>query len=183
MDKKVKFDDLLAIAKSMIENDITEDKVRQYLNGIKIYGYISVAKKFEYAEMINAMDLFADTAEFPSSYIAAKLEVIRKMLAIRYYTNVDVDNEDMTFENYDILMASGLYDVLAEPFKKDYVRLYDITKDSISIRNMTDVNSMLASYNHKQVKKDIKEINKLLTESEGYRNLIELLKFNNPSVK
>lgn len=182
MDKKVKFEDLLAIAKSMIENDISEDKVRKYLDGIKIYGYISVAKKFEYAEMINAMDLFADTADFPSSYIAAKLEVIRKMLAIRYYTNVDVSNDDMTFENYDILMVSGLYDVLSETFKKDYARLCDITKDSINIRNIMDVNSMLASYNHKQVKKDIKEINKLLTENEGYKNLIELLKFNNPAI-
>ena len=90
MDKKVKFEDLLAIAKSMIENDITEEKTRKFLDGIKIYGYIPIAKKFEYAEMINAMDLFADTADFPSSYVAAKLEVIRKMLAIKYYTNVDV---------------------------------------------------------------------------------------------
>ena len=183
MDKKVKFEDLLAIAKSMIENDITEEKTRKFLDGIKIYGYIPIAKKFEYAEMINAMDLFADTADFPSSYVAAKLEVIRKMLAIKYYTNVDVENDEMTFANYDMLMSSGLYDILSKPFEKDYKRLCDVVRDSIGIRNITDVSSMLASYNHKQVTKDIKEINKLFDNNEDFKNVLEILKFNNPYIK
>ena len=46
MDKKVKFEDLLAIAKSMIENDITEEKTRKFLDGIKIYGYIPIAVSY-----------------------------------------------------------------------------------------------------------------------------------------
>lgn len=183
MEKKVKFQDLLAIAKSMIENDITEDKVSSYLDGIKIYGYVSVAKKFEYAETINAMDLFADTADLPSSYVAAKLEVIKKMLAIKFYTNVEVDNDDMTFENYDMLMSSGLYDVLSQPFEKDYNRLCDVVKDSIGIRNITDVTSMLASFNHKQAVKDLKEFKKLLNDKEDMNNILEILKFNNPLMK
>ena len=42
---------------------------------------------------------------------------------------------------------------------------------------------MLASYNHKQVTKDIKEINKLLDNNEDFKNVLEILKFNNPNVK
>ena len=100
-----------------------------------------------------------------------------------YAEVVDVNNDEMTFANYDMLMSSGLYDVLSKPFEKDYKRLCDVVRDSIGIRNITDVSSMLASYNHKQVTKDIKEINKLFDNNEDFKNILEILKFNNPNIK
>ena len=47
-----------------------------------------------------------------------------------------------------------------------------------------EINNNYFGVRHYNVKivKDIKEINKLLTENEGYKNLIELLKFNNPAI-
>ena len=87
------------------------------------------------------------------------------------------------FVRHHLHSQKPLYDVLSKPFEKDYKRLCDVVRDSIGIRNITDVSSMLASYNHKQVTKDIKEINKLFDNNEDFKNILEILKFNNPNIK
>lgn len=184
-------------------NDL-HDKVAQYNTGliekeeiekwlsenIKFETYIPIAKKYSLIHKIN--EQFSKEV---SSIIEEKkddIEIIYLIydLTILFdvifrYTNVVVEKDKRTVENYDFIVNSGVYDYFIKSIGADVFRFISIFERSSGI-NEINVTSIISGAISKNIKaEDIENLRNLFKglSAKKIDAINKFAEFNNPAMK
>ena len=170
---------------------IEKEEIEKWLSeNIKFETYIPIAKKYSLIHKIN--EQFSKEV---SSIIEEKkddIEIIYLIydLTILFdvifrYTNVVVEKDKRTVENYDFIVNSGVYDYFIKSIGADVFRFISIFERSSGI-NEINVTSIISGAISKNIKtEDIENLRNLFKglSAKKIDAINKFAEFNNPAMK
>lgn len=151
-----------------------------FIKLVKIKRYIPIEEKsFILRKYLVHYDVITTNCT-DSVMIATELEILMKFDVLLKYTNIECEDEDKTFENYDILCMSGFFDVVKKGCKIDFMRMRDMIKNGGALSDLSVVTAILRAANGEEVKEAAKDIINILGSKDTVKEINKILAFNNP---
>lgn len=169
---------------------ISKESFFEWLDeNIDIDVYIPVATKYAIASVfskeifsgMSGMDIAEDI-----DYIFLKYETERLFNSLFSYIKIKVSKSNKTFDNYDLVFKSGLYDYIMKFCESDYKRFLDIFDRVSGINTLTIMNQFVTFIGKQPNVEDMERIRDIIND-EIDTNKMEILKavqeYNSPVMK
>ena len=173
MDKNIKIKEIIADVKAG-NNFADKVKVRRY---IPILEKGDIARNYLFK--VNSMNL--DLMDPVTKVIES--EMLWRFNVLLEFTNIKVDDDDITFENYDILLSSGIFDHIKEECGLDFTRMEKFIMETMMFSRNDFMSDMLKSANGDNLKESLKEFKEILGDKELVNKMSEIIAFNDPIAK
>ena len=173
MEKK-NLKEVIAKIKEFVEGQISEKEIDEFGNSLNIRAYIPLMDKLRLAitivskqEYYNYEVLEIKMAEF---YKDLFFDVL-----LKNYAMIEVDDEDCTYENYDLLYpVLGTW--LLSYCGNDYNIVKEMIQDSMNLYNIKAINDSVGSISDEGIEKLIQENKNFMKTLEENKPVIEDLK-------
>ena len=173
MEKK-NLKEVIAKIKEFVEGKISEKEIDEFGNSLNIRAYIPLMDKLRLAitivskqEYYNYEVLEIKMAEF---YKDLFFDVL-----LKNYAMIEVDDEDCTYENYDLLYpVLGTW--LLSYCGNDYNIVKEMIQDSMNLYNIKAINDSVGSISDEGIEKLIQENKNFMKTLEENKPVIEDLK-------
>lgn len=170
MDKNIKLKEILEDVKA--GNDFGKKiKVRTY---IPILEKGTICRKYMFGVSM------LDASLLDPVLLETECEIKWKFEVLFEYTNIEVEDDDKTFDNYDMLMSCGVFDFIRKKCEWDCSKMGDFIKSAMGINDMTVVTQILRSANGDEIKSAINELKEVVGDKSIVEGLTKLLAFNDP---
>lgn len=180
--KRVEFCAVFQKCVDKLDGQITEDEFINYLNDkIHVNNYLSLSYK---SSMINSFydSIFVDEELYDLAYL---FEIFSVLIVLLAYTNINIVDEEMIEENYDVVMASGLVDYIKIKCNKDFELFRDMMGKSLNFRCYQSIKKFTISMDLETLEMASKQTQNMFKEidTEKLSLIKEISEFNNPSLK
>ena len=173
MDKNIKIKEIIADVKA--GNNLADKvKVRRY---IPILEKGDIARNYLFK--VNSMNL--DLMD-PVTKVT-ETEMLWRFNVLLEFTNIKVDDDDITFENYDVLSSSGIFDHIKEECGLDFTKMEKFIMETMMFSRNDFMSDMLKSANGDNLKESLKEFKEILGDKELVNKMSEIIAFNDPIAK
>ena len=173
MDKNIKIKEIIADVKAG----------NNFADKVKIRRYIPILEKGDIARnylfKVNSMNL--DLMDPVTKVIES--EMLWRFNVLLEFTNIKVDDDDITFENYDILSSSGIFDHIKEECGLDFTKMEKFIMETMMFSRNDFMSDMLKSANGDNLKESLKEFKEILGDKELVNKMSEIIAFNDPIAK
>lgn len=173
MDKNIKIKEIIADVKAG-NNFADKVKVRRY---IPILEKGDIARNYLFK--VNSMNL--DLMD-PVTKVT-ETEMLWRFNVLLEFTNIKVDDDDITFENYDVLSSSGIFDHIKEDCGLDFTKMEKFIMETMMFSRNDFMSDMLKSANGDNLKESLKEFKEILGDKELVNKMSEIIAFNDPIAK
>jgi len=173
MDKNIKIKEIIADVKAG-NNFADKVKVRRY---IPILEKGDIARNYLFK--VNSMNL--DLMD-PVTKVT-ETEMLWRFNVVLEFTNIKVDDDDITFENYDVLSSSGIFDHIKEECGLDFTKMEKFIMETMMFSRNDFMSDMLKSANGDNLKESLKEFKEILGDKELVNKMSEIIAFNDPIAK
>ena len=173
MDKNIKIKEIIADVKAG-NNFADKVKVRRY---IPILEKGDIARNYLFK--VNSMNL--DLMDPVTKVIES--EMLWRFNVLLEFTNIKVDDDDITFKNYDILSSSGIFDHIKEECGLDFTKMEKFIMETMMFSRNDFMSDMLKSANGDNLKESLKEFKEILGDKELVNKMSEIIAFNDPIAK
>ena len=173
MDKNIKIKEIIADIKAG-NNFSDKVKVRRY---IPILEKGDIARNYLFK--VNSMNL--DLMD-PVTKVT-ETEMLWRFNVLLEFTNIKVDDDDITFENYDVLSSSGIFDHIKEECGLDFTKMEKFIMETMMFSRNDFMSDMLKSANGDNLKESLKEFKEILGDKELVNKMSEIIAFNDPIAK
>lgn len=173
MDKNIKIKKIIADVKAG-NNFADKVKVRRY---IPILEKGDIARNYLFK--VNSMNL--DLMD-PVTKVT-ETEMLWRFNVLLEFTNIKVDDDDITFENYDVLSSSGIFDHIKEECGLDFTKMEKFIMETMMFSRNDFMSDMLKSANGDNLKESLKEFKEILGDKELVNKMSEIIAFNDPIAK
>lgn len=173
MDKNIKIKEIIADVKAG-NNFADKVKVRRY---IPILEKGDIARNYLFK--VNSMNL--DLMD-PVTKVT-ETEMLWRFNVLLEFTNIKIDDDDITFENYDILSSSGIFDHIKEECGLDFTKMEKFIMETMTFSRNDFMSDMLKSANGDNLKESLKEFKEILGDKELVNKMSEIIAFNDPIAK
>ena len=173
MDKNIKIKEIIADVKAG-NNFADKVKVRRY---IPILEKGDIARNYLFK--VNSMNL--DLMDPVTKVIES--EMLWRFNVLLEFTNIKIDDDDITFENYDILSSSGIFDHIKEECGLDFTKMEKFIMETMTFSRNDFMSDMLKSANGDNLKESLKEFKEILGDKELVNKMSEIIAFNDPIAK
>lgn len=173
MDKNIKIKEIIANVKAG-NNFADKVKVRRY---IPILEKGDIARNYLFK--VNSMNL--DLMD-PVTKVT-ETEMLWRFNVLLEFTNIKVDDDDITFENYDVLSSSGIFDHIKEECGLDFTKMEKFIMETMMFSRNDFMSDMLKSANGDNLKESLKEFKEILGDKELVNKMSEIIAFNDPIAK
>lgn len=173
MDKNIKIKEIIADVKAG----------NNFADKVKIRRYIPILEKGDIARnylfKVNSMNL--DLMDPVTKVIES--EMLWRFNVLFEFTNIKVDDDDITFENYDVLSSSGIFDHIKEECGLDFTKMEKFIMETMMFSRNDFMSDMLKSANGDNLKESLKEFKEILGDKELVNKMSEIIAFNDPIAK
>lgn len=173
MDKNIKIKEIIADVKAG----------NNFADKVKVRGYIPILEKGDIARnylfKVNSMNL--DLMD-PVTKVT-ETEMLWRFNVLLEFTNIKVDDDDITFENYDVLSSSGIFDHIKEECGLDFTKMEKFIMETMMFSRNDFMSDMLKSANGDNLKESLKEFKEILGDKELVNKMSEIIAFNDPIAK
>lgn len=173
MDKNIKIKEIIADVKAG----------NNFADKVKIRRYIPILEKGDIARnylfKVNSMNL--DLMD-PVTKVT-ETEMLWRFNVLLEFTNIKVDDDDITFENYDVLSSSGIFDHIKEECGPDFTKMEKFIMETMMFSRNDFMSDMLKSANGDNLKESLKEFKEILGDKELVNKMSEIIAFNDPIAK
>lgn len=173
MDKNIKIKEIIADVKAG----------NNFADKVKIRRYIPILEKGDIARnylfKVNSMNL--DLMDPVTKVIES--EMLWRFNVLLEFTNIKIDDDDITFENYDILSSSGIFDHIKEECGLDFTKMERFIMETMTFSRNDFMSDMLKSANGDNLKESLKEFKEILGDKELVNKMSEIIAFNDPIAK
>lgn len=173
MDKNIKIKEIIADVKAG-NNFADKVKVRRY---IPILEKGDIARNYLFK--VNSMNL--DLMD-PVTKVT-ETEMLWRFNVLLEFTNIKVDDDDITFENYDVLSSFGIFDHIKEECGLDFTKMEKFIMETMMFSRNDFMSDMLKSANGDNLKESLKEFKEILGDKELVNKMSEIIAFNDPIAK
>ena len=173
MDKNIKIKEIIADVKAG----------NNFADKVKIRRYIPILEKGDIARnylfKVNSMNL--DLMDPVTKVIES--EMLWRFNVLFEFTNIKIDDDDITFENYDVLSSSGIFDHIKEECGLDFTKMEKFIMETMMFSRNDFMSDMLKSANGDNLKESLKEFKEILGDKELVNKMSEIIAFNDPIAK
>lgn len=173
MDKNIKIKEIIADVKAG----------NNFADKVKIRRYIPILEKGDIARnylfKVNSMNL--DLMDPVTKVIES--EMLWRFNVLLEFTNIKIDDDDITFENYDVLSSSGIFDHIKEECGLDFTKMEKFIMETMMFSRNDFMLDMLKSANGDNLKESLKEFKEILGDKELVNKMSEIIAFNDPIAK
>lgn len=173
MDKNIKIKEIIADVKAG-NNFADKVKVRRY---IPILEKGDIARNYLFKVNSMNLDLMDPVTK------ATETEMLWRFNVLLEFTNIKVDDDDITFENYDVLSSSGIFDHIKEECGLDFTKMEKFIMETMMFSRNDFMSDMLKSANGDNLKESLKEFKEILGDKELVNKMSEIIAFNDPIAK
>ena len=173
MDKNIKLKDIIS--------DINSEK--DFAQKIKVRNYIPILEKGNISRAYMFKAALMESEFIDPILKATEMEIMWRFDILFAYTNIEVDDDDKTFDNYDLLTSYGVFDYIRKRCDWDLNKMSDFLKSVMGINDMTIVTQILKAASGEEVKEAIKEFTETLKDKSLVDKLSTMLAFNDPIMK
>lgn len=166
--------------KSVISN-INEQK--DYKTEIKIEKYIPIMDKDIICRKFLLKKNMFDFEIMDAVTAAIELEMLWKFNVLLEYTNIVVEDEDITFSNYDILDSNGFFIYIEHECYSDYIRLKSLVDSVLGISDTMVVSQILKQAGGQEFVKAANDLKQILGSENTLKEINKILDYNNPFVR
>lgn len=170
MDKNIKLKEIL--------EDVKAGK--DFSKKIKVRTYIPILEKGTICRKYMFGVSMLDASLLDPVLLETECEIKWKFEVLFEYTNIEVEDDDKTFDNYDTLMSCGVFDFIRKKCDWDCTKMGDFIKSAMGINDMTVVTQILRSANGDEIKSAINELKEVVGDKSIVEGLTKLLAFNDP---
>lgn len=170
MDKNIKLKEILEDVKSG----------KDFSKKIKVRTYIPILEKGTICRKYMFGVSMLDASLLDPVLLETECEIKWKFEVLFEYTNIEVEDDDKTFDNYDMLMSCGVFDFIRKKCEWDCSKMGDFIKSAMGINDMTVVTQILRSANGDEIKSAINELKEVVGDKSIVEGLTKLLAFNDP---
>lgn len=170
MDKNIKLKEIL--------EDVKTGK--DFGKKIKVRTYIPILEKGTICRKYMFGVSMLDTSLLDPILLETEYEIKWKFEVLFEYTNIEVEDDDKTFDNYDTLMSCGVFDFIRKKCDWDCTKMSEFIKSAMGINDMTVVTQILRSANGDEIKSAINELKEVVGDKSIVEGLTKLLAFNDP---
>lgn len=173
MDKNIKIKEIIADVKAG-NNFADKVKVRRY---IPILEKGDIARNYLFKVNSMNLDLMDPVTKVTETEMFWRFNVLLE------FTNIKVDDDDITFENYDVLSSSGIFDHIKEECGLDFTKMEKFIMETMMFSRNDFMSDMLKSANGDNLKESLKEFKEILGDKELVNKMSEIIAFNDPIAK
>lgn len=173
MDKNIKIKEIIADVKAG-NNFADKVKVRRY---IPILEKGDIARNYLFKVNSMNLDLMDPVTK------ATETEMFWRFNVLLEFTNIKADDDDITFENYDVLSSSGIFDHIKEECGLDFTKMEKFIMETMMFSRNDFMSDMLKSANGDNLKESLKEFKEILGDKELVNKMSEIIAFNDPIAK
>lgn len=170
MDKNIKLKEIL--------EDVKTGK--DFGKKIKVRTYIPILEKGAICRKYMFGVSMLDASLLDPILLETEYEIKWKFEVLFEYTNIEVEDDDKTFDNYDTLMSCGVFDFIRKKCDWDCTKMSEFIKSAMGINDMTVVTQILRSANGDEIKSAINELKEVVGDKSIVEGLTKLLAFNDP---
>lgn len=170
MDKNIKLKEIL--------EDVKTGK--DFGKKIKVRTYIPILEKGTICRKYMFGASMLDASLLDPILLETEYEIKWKFEVLFEYTNIEVEDDDKTFDNYDTLMSCGVFDFIRKKCDWDCTKMSEFIKSAMGINDMTVVTQILRSANGDEIKSAINELKEVVGDKSIVEGLTKLLAFNDP---
>ena len=173
MDKSIKIKEIIADVKAG----------NNFVDKVKIRHYIPILEKGDIARnylfKVNSMNL--DLMDPVTKTI--ETEMLWRFRVLLEFTNIEVEEDDITFENYDILSSTGIFDHIKEECGLDFIKMEKFITETMVFSATDIVSDLLKSANGDNLKDAMKEFKEIVGDKELINKMSDIIAFNDPIAK
>ena len=155
---------------------------KDYYNVIEIKTYHNILDKDFIMRKFMIKYILQDIRYSDAVSVTVETELLFLFYVLLSYTNLEITEKDITFENYDILDGNGIIDDLKHRVGKDYINLTKMIDRCINISNISSIIQTFGDFDSKELKASLEEL-KRATKDIDVKEINKLLVFNNPALK
>jgi len=181
--EKVMFKKILKDLNLFINKEISSEEFDQRFSEVKIGTYMPLLEK---ATLITNLTMYRTIFDnnLPE-VLVSEIERTKLFGLLFAYTNIELEDGDNTLENYDKIVALGIFDAIYERCKKDYDKLEKMFDTFISSENMMSMAAVLRTLDTDAMNTNKLELQELFKglDKETIDNLSKIFIGLDPSVK
>lgn len=179
--------DLLLFLKEYKDKKRTESNFEALMKCIKVRSYMPLLEKASLMLDI-CIDLRYSVDKAPELK-TIELELKSLFIVLLAYTNIVCSKEElnvlMDFDSYDLLMETGVVDLIKKVCEKDYNKLMDLINQMFSFESISQIFSTLGNFDVNAMLEGIKEGSAFLKDfpEEKLKELSVIAGMEDPLVK
>lgn len=179
--------DLLTFLKEYKEEKRTKSNFDALMKCIKVKSYMPLIEKASIMLDI-CIDLRYSFDKMPEIK-TIELELKSIFIVLLSYTNIEYKKEEleflMDFENYDLLMETGVVDEIKKVCEKDYNKLMELIIQMFNFESVGQVFNALGNFDTETMLQGIKEGAKFIKELPEYKlkDLSAIAGMSDPLIK
>lgn len=179
MDKVVKMAKLVEKCSGVVSEEISLQEFSDWcVENILTLRYIPIVEKSAIIGGVCDQIAKFDTKKMSTIQTTVAVEMYSLFFGVLSYTNVDFDGEDMTTENYDVLMESGFVKGILNTCEDDYKVFKQMFFEYLGVSVFAGVGNFLGKGAIKENSKAINAINRMMKNESGMNKLLELAKLS-----
>lgn len=185
IEDKISLNELITFLKKCKGKEITNEAYLVFIDNLDIKKYLPMETKMKL--LLNLVIHLTYTEGFVSELAAIDVEVRKAFYCLLAYTNVDletVEKTPLTFEMYDLLIDSGLYDDIMKIAGKDYQRLENLIEQAFKFESMFQTYMNMGNIDYQDMKENLKTAQDFLNNfsSEDLEHFANIATINDPLI-
>lgn len=181
---KFTFKELMEHCAARINDLVTEEEFRDIIaKNVKIKKYkglvdkdIIISKIMVYAEIVDVENTN------PADY-CCNLSHRYCFDILMSYTDLTLDKEDKSIDNYDLIMESGLADIILETCENDYERCVQMIRDALRFKDSMTFEKIMSGFDTDKIDASVGKINEFVNNTEVMDKVLRLMEYNDPGVE
>jgi hypothetical protein len=166
-----------------IDGDVSETAFKRYLDK-----YITVKDYIPLSYKKNLLDIFFSSIESEDgdfSDLAYLFEMFTVLHILMFYTNIEIDVTELTEENYDLVVHSGLADYIKSKCEKDFNKTYSMAMQAISFKTYEIISNFANTVDIDGARDLFADTQNAVSEIdiEKLRFMKDIMDYNNPALK
>ena len=179
--EKISLKEVIELCNDYYSKKIDKEDLSDFGNKIAIKPYISLLEKSGLILVI--MTQLSYTSEDVVTRISELTMNKFFYCLIGAYTNIEIDDEYVTLNNYD-LIAPLFKKFILQFCSDDYMDLESMIRDTIQVGNLEQLLDMFSNVDSRKLKEASQDFKNTITDLEKNKNIIENIKdiasFNDP---
>lgn len=177
----VKFSSIKEKYEKKEKNEITQEELNQYfLDNIKVSDYITLNTK---RIMTDFFFLKIEDSQEDFVQLSYQFELFSIMIILILYTNIELEEDDVIPESYDIIIESKLYDYIKFYCEEDFIRFVNMAERAIQFKT-TKIIDEFGALDENTLDNGINKLKELFGEmkQEDLTLMKDIVSFNDPAL-